>query len=83
MDVLEHLPEPKDLLIRLHRFMRGDARLIVTGPNVAYWHVRWELLRGRWTYADAGIMDETHLRWFTRTTWREMLKQSGYKIEND
>jgi hypothetical protein len=50
---------------------------------VAYWHVRWELLRGRWNYAEAGIMDETHLRWFTRATWRKLLEGSGFEIEID
>jgi uncharacterized protein YihD (DUF1040 family) len=50
---------------------------------VAYWHVRWELLRGRWNYAEAGIMDETHLRWFTQATWRKLLEESGFEIEID
>ena len=68
MDVLEHLPRPQDLLTQLHRLMDRQGTLIVTGPNVAYWHNRWELMRGRWNYAEAGIMDETHLRWFTRAT---------------
>jgi methionine biosynthesis protein MetW len=83
MDVLEHLARPQDVLARLHRLMDRNGRLIVTGPNVAYWHTRWELMRGRWNYAEAGIMDETHLRWFTRATWRKLLEDSGFVIVVD
>jgi 2-polyprenyl-3-methyl-5-hydroxy-6-metoxy-1,4-benzoquinol methylase len=83
MDLLEHLPQPHNLLNRLHNLMHPRGRLLVTGPNVAYWHVRWELLRGRWNHTEAGIMDETHLRWFTRATWRKLLEESGFEIEID
>jgi methionine biosynthesis protein MetW len=83
MDVLEHLARPQDLLVRLHRLMDRHGRLIVTGPNVAYWHTRWELMRGRWNYTEAGIMDETHLRWFTRATWRKLLVETGFVIVVD
>jgi methionine biosynthesis protein MetW len=83
MDVLEHLARPQDLLARLHRLMDRHGRLIVTGPNVAYWHTRWNLMLGRWNYAEGGIMDETHLRWFTRATWRKLLEESGFEIVVD
>jgi 2-polyprenyl-3-methyl-5-hydroxy-6-metoxy-1,4-benzoquinol methylase len=83
MDVLEHLARPQDLLARLHRLMDQHGRLIVTGPNVAYWHTRWNLMLGRWNYAEAGIMDETQLRWFTRATWRKLLEESGFEIVVD
>jgi 2-polyprenyl-3-methyl-5-hydroxy-6-metoxy-1,4-benzoquinol methylase len=83
MDVLEHLARPQDLLVRLHQVMDRHGRLIVTGPNVAYWHTRWNLMLGRWKYAEGGIMDETHLRWFTRMTWRKLLEESGFVIVVD
>jgi methionine biosynthesis protein MetW len=83
MDLLEHLPRPQDLLTRLHRLIDQRGQLIVTGPNVAYWHTRWELMRGRWNYTEAGIMDDTHLRWFTRATWRKLLEESGFMIVVD
>jgi methionine biosynthesis protein MetW len=83
MDVLEHLARPQDLLARLHRLMDRHGRLIVTGPNVAHWHTRWNLMLGRWNYAEGGIMDETHLRWFTRATWRKLLEESGFEIVVD
>ena len=55
----------------------------MTGPNVAHWHTRWNLMLGRWNYAEGGIMDETHLRWFTRATWRKLLEESGFEIVVD
>jgi methionine biosynthesis protein MetW len=83
MDILEHLAAPESLLLRLHRHMHPRSQLIVTGPNVAYWHVRWQLLRGRWAYSEAGVMDETHLRWFTRASWRAMFRDADFVIEID
>ena len=80
MDVLEHLAAPQLLVSALARGMQQKAKLIVTGPNVAYWHVRWRLLQGRWEYTEAGIMDKTHLRWFTRATWRKLLAENGFRI---
>ena len=80
MDVLEHLAAPHVLVSGLAKSMQQDSRLIVTGPNVAYWHVRWRLLQGRWEYTPAGVMDETHLRWLTRATWRKLLTENGFRI---
>jgi 2-polyprenyl-3-methyl-5-hydroxy-6-metoxy-1,4-benzoquinol methylase len=80
MDVLEHLQHPDDLLLRLKRYLNQDGRLLVTGPNVAFWGVRKNLLMGRWDYADVGILDRTHLRFYTHSTWRALLEGAGYKI---
>jgi methionine biosynthesis protein MetW len=80
MDVLEHLVAPHLLVSALAKNLQQKAKLIVTCPNVAYWHVRWRLLQGRWEYTEAGIMDETHLRWFTRATWRKLLAENGFRI---
>ena len=80
MDILEHLPEPESLLNALHPVLRDGGRLIVTGPNVAYWAVRFNLLMGRWDYGRAGIMDNSHLRWFTRRTWKRLLEDSCFMI---
>lgn len=83
MDVLEHLPAPHVLVSALSRCMQPQSKLIVTGPNVAYWHTRWRLLLGRWDYTEAGIMDKTHLRWFTRATWHKLLTENGFNIVSE
>ena len=80
MDVLEHLVDPAALLRDLRSHLGDGTRIIVTGPNVAYWWVRLNLLRGRWTYSDTGIMDHTHLRWFTLATWTELIGRAGFRV---
>lgn len=80
MDVLEHLRDPADLLRRLKRLLGANGKVVVTGPNVAYWAVRKNLLLGRWNYTDGGILDRTHLCFFTARTWRELLESAGYSV---
>ena len=64
-DVLEHVPAPADLLDLAHEALRPAGLILVSVPNVAHWTVRAKLLLGRFDYAPSGIMDATHLRWFT------------------
>lgn len=80
MDLLEHLKNPKECLIALRVKLKPKGKLLVTGPNVAYWWVRLALLRGNWKYEKAGIMDETHLRFFTMETWGKLLQESGFDV---
>ncbi len=79
-NVLEHLLEPVATLRRLMPFLRPGGRALVDLPNVAHWGIRLRLLRGRWDYEDAGILDRTHLRFYTRKTGREMVRQAGLEI---
>lgn len=81
MDVLEHLRDPARVLQRLKALLRPDGQLLCTGPNVAYWAIRKELLLGRWGYTDAGIMDRTHLHFYTASTWKELLEGNGYRVK--
>lgn len=80
MDVLEHLREPAVVLARLKTLLNPQGRLIVTGPNVAYWAVRKDLLLGRWNYTEAGILDRTHLHFYTAVGWRSLIEGAGYRI---
>ncbi|QPJ63969.1 MAG: class I SAM-dependent methyltransferase [Candidatus Nitrohelix vancouverensis] len=80
-DVLEHLREPERVLRLASDALKEGGRLIVSLPNVAYWTNRLNLLCGRWRYEDEGIMDRTHLRFFTRASSRELLESSGFQIE--
>jgi SAM-dependent methyltransferase len=79
MDVLEHLRDPRTALKRLRRCLQPNGRLIVTGPNVAYWAVRKDLLLGRWNYTDGGILDRTHLYFYTAPTWRTLIEDGGFR----
>jgi SAM-dependent methyltransferase len=77
-DVLEHLVNPLGELEKVAQFLAPDGVIIISVPNVAHWSVRFNLLRGRFNYAPTGIMDATHLRWFTSRTLLQLLKRAGF-----
>ncbi|MBK9063745.1 MAG: class I SAM-dependent methyltransferase [Acidobacteria bacterium] len=79
-DVLEHLPRPGELLSALKPLLKSDGTLLVSLPNVANVTVRAALLAGRFPYADRGILDRTHVRFYTRASARGLLEGSGLRI---
>jgi 2-polyprenyl-3-methyl-5-hydroxy-6-metoxy-1,4-benzoquinol methylase len=79
-DTLEHLRDPPALLRRLRPRLDDDGVLVVSIPNVANWAVRLGLLFGRFRYTDRGILDRTHLRFYTARTVVEMLAESGFRV---
>jgi 2-polyprenyl-3-methyl-5-hydroxy-6-metoxy-1,4-benzoquinol methylase len=79
-DVLEHMPEPAVALNKLTGLQAPGSLFIISVPNVANFWVRLNLLIGRFDYADRGILDRTHLRFFTRKTLLEMVKNAGLDI---
>jgi 2-polyprenyl-3-methyl-5-hydroxy-6-metoxy-1,4-benzoquinol methylase len=80
-DVLEHLRQPQELLARIRRWLTADGRLIISLPNVQHHSVVQGLIEGNWTYEAAGLLDRTHLRFFTRQTIEALLRDSGFEIE--
>lgn len=78
-DVLEHVTRPEDVLAAAHRWA-PHGTLHVSLPNVAHWSVRKQLLKGSWKYEDSGILDRTHLRFFTRQSGTELLRDSGWNV---
>jgi 2-polyprenyl-3-methyl-5-hydroxy-6-metoxy-1,4-benzoquinol methylase len=80
MDVLEHLKSPERLLRECREILKEDGSVIVSLPNVANVSVRLMLLFGRFNYTDRGILDRTHLRFFTRRTARRLLADAGFRI---
>ena len=79
-DVVEHLAEPADLLAELRSALAPGGRILASVPNVAHWTVRLRLLLGKFDYQRTGIMDATHLRWFTRFTLRKLFERCGYDV---
>lgn len=77
-DVLEHLRSPVDALRDVVSVLGPEGRLVVSLPNVAHIDVRAMLLLGEWHYQDVGVLDRTHLRWFTRESVRELLAEVGF-----
>lgn len=80
-DVLEHLPDPQAVLAELVGCQAPDCLFMISLPNVANLAVRFSLLFGRFEYADRGILDRTHLHFFTRRTLLAMLRDSGLHIQ--
>lgn len=80
-DVLEHLENPKDLLLVIKKSMRQNTKLMISVPNIAYHEIRVNLLLGKFDYGKTGILDETHLRFFTRKSITKLIEDCGFKIE--
>ncbi len=80
VDVLEHLASPGVLLRTVRAGLRPGGRVIVSVPNVAHWSVRRRLLWGRFDYDRFGLMDATHLRWFTRRTLGLLFERTGFEV---
>jgi 2-polyprenyl-3-methyl-5-hydroxy-6-metoxy-1,4-benzoquinol methylase len=81
-DVLEHCRYPESVLQNLcRRYVPSGTRVIISLPNVAHLHVRWSLLRGRFDYAERGILDRTHLRSFTLRSAAAFCRQNDLVID--
>ncbi len=79
-DVLEHTGDPVRVLQMAASHLSDEGIVVVSMPNVAHVKVRLRLLLGRFEYEDWGIMDRTHLRFFTRQTAHKMLRESGFDV---
>lgn len=79
-DVLEHLRDPWQLLKRYRQYLSPGGRVVASIPNVAYFEVIKGLLGGHWNYTEVGVLDATHLRFFTLHEIKKMFLISGYKI---
>jgi SAM-dependent methyltransferase len=80
-DVLEHMPAP-EMALRYARDLLAPGGVVVASiPNVQYFPMVWQLMiYGRWEYEDAGILDRTHLRFFTRSSIVNMFEREGFTM---
>jgi len=81
-DVLEHLKNPETLLRRLRPHLSPRGQLVVCLPNVAHGAVRLGLLQGHFDYQSQGLLDRTHLRFFTLASLSSMFADAGYTISD-
>jgi O-antigen biosynthesis protein len=79
-DVLEHLVDPLRVLVELDRCLVPGGFVIISVPNIAHLWIRLLLLVGRFDYLDRGILDHSHLRFFTERSLRAMLADAGLTI---
>jgi hypothetical protein len=79
-DVLEHFQDPWRVLTELRSFITPDGMCVACIPNVGHWSMVAELLQGKWRYADQGLLDKTHLRFFTLDTAVELFEKAGWTV---
>lgn len=80
-DLLEHTVDPWQVLANYSRFLKPGGCVIASLPNVRFHAVIARLIFNRWGYSDRGILDSTHLRFFTLPTMREMFERAGLRVE--
>ncbi len=80
-DVLEHLRDPWEVLRRLRRLLSPDGVLIASIPNIRHLSVLAKIIFDRFEYEPSGILDRTHLRFFTRHTIEQLFSTTGYTAE--
>ena len=77
-DILEHLVDPSTVLAGLAEKLTPNGEIVVSLPNVGHWSVLQGLIQGSWEYQDAGIMDRTHLKFFTRKSALALFATAGF-----
>lgn len=80
-DLLEHLIDPQKALENFRTKLKKDGKIIISLPNVAFALNRFNLLMGKWNYKEFGTLDKTHLKFFTIETAKDLVKNSGYKLQ--
>ena len=80
-DILEHLRKPDILLFKLLPRLSDNGMILVSVPNFGHWYPRIRTFIGRFDYDARGILDQTHLRFFTRNSFTKMATKAGYKVK--
>jgi len=80
-DVLEHLRDPWKMLEQVRSILKPEGYVVASIPNIAHGAIRLALMQGRFDYEKQGILDNTHLRFFTRKSVEDLFENSGYLID--
>lgn len=79
--IVEHLKDPDKTLKAIKKLLKKDGFIIATTSNIVHWSTRLGFIKGKFEYKDFGILDNTHLRFFTIHTFKKLFEDAGYKIE--
>jgi SAM-dependent methyltransferase len=79
-DVLEHLRDPEAVLRRCIPALKESGKIIISVPNIANWIIRLGLLFGKFDYMDRGILDRTHLRFFTLRSLKQLMSEVSCEV---
>jgi 2-polyprenyl-3-methyl-5-hydroxy-6-metoxy-1,4-benzoquinol methylase len=78
-EVLEHLVNPEQAVQKLARLIKPDGLLFASTPNISHWRMIKSLIGGDFTYTTSGMMDESHVHWFTPNTFARLFAQAGFR----
>ena len=78
--VLEHIRNPSRILQDVRKVLSGGGRVLVALPNILFWKYRLEFLLGRFEYEETGIMDSTHVHFYTFQSGKRLLETNGFKL---
>ncbi len=79
-DVLEHLSDPAALMDQIRDVLAPDGTVIFCVPNIAHWYPRFRVTLGMFDYDQRGILDSTHLRFFTRRSIKKLIEREGFTV---
>jgi O-antigen biosynthesis protein len=79
IDVIEHVKNVENLLLTVHNFVKPGGNLILSTPNISHLSIRVNLLSGNFNRTETGIMDKTHVQFFTPQTLKELLINTGWQ----
>lgn len=80
-DVLEHLFNTDAVLHKVHSWLNQHGKLVVSVPNISHISILLSLLSGQWEYMDSGILDRTHVRFFTVNSIKHCLQKNGFHVD--
>ncbi|WP_277458203.1 class I SAM-dependent methyltransferase [Methylococcus capsulatus] len=80
-DTLEHFHDPWSVLTRIRKMISQSGCISACIPNAQHWSVQARLNSGNFVYEEVGLLDKTHLRWFTRTTMLNLFNDCGFRVE--
>ncbi|MEI7058348.1 methyltransferase domain-containing protein [Nocardioides sp. CCNWLW239] len=81
-DVLEHLVDPRAALEQTRDLLAPGGRVVISIPNITHGSVRLALLQGRWQATDTGLLDRTHIKFYSREGLLALLTEAGYAVED-
>lgn len=79
-DVIEHVTNPRRTLAEVRKALKPDGHVLLSVPNFGHWYPRGRVTLGRFGYDRRGILDETHVRFFTRRTLLRLVQEAGFDV---
>jgi O-antigen biosynthesis protein len=81
-DILEHVPDPTKILLKYSRFLKEEGIFLISVPNVAHIDILLNLMNDKFNYQDIGILDNTHLKFFTKSSFIDWINQINEKYND-